>query len=226
MLRARMSAALALVSLGAAMPVLAEEAVNHGLGVSVGVTGRTNGLGVEAGYRFSNYLGIRATAATSPTTRTSIRTISHRRQGRLKSVGALVDIYPFAGSFRLSLGMRSNKNQFGGVATPNGATVEVGDDTYPSAACGRSHRYREIQEERAHCNHRLGRQLQDRAAFRLRGRPWSHRAARSCRRRARVHWPTIRLSRRASRTSSRKWQDDSKDYKLWPVVQLNLVYRF
>ncbi|MGH8443409.1 MAG: hypothetical protein ACRETF_10975 [Nevskiaceae bacterium] len=51
----------------------------------------------------------------------------------LSSAGVLLDIHPFKGAFRLTLGLASNSNQINlsGIAGP-GATYEVSDCTYES----------------------------------------------------------------------------------------------
>lgn len=53
----------------------------------------------------------------------------------LKSGALILDWHPFAGGFRLSAGMLSNKNGVDLKATPT-ANVTIGGNTYPAAAVG------------------------------------------------------------------------------------------
>jgi hypothetical protein len=226
MLRAKMTAALALAASGVAMPVLAADTANHGLGVSVGITGGTNGLGLEAGYRFTNYLGIRANSGNYTYNKSfDSNDFNIDGKAKLKSIGGLVDVYPFGGSFRVSVGMRSNKNQFGGVASPNGTTVEVGDDTYPSAAVGDLTGSAKFKKNAPTAtigwggNFKTGLHFGFEVGVVAQGSPNLSATSSG----ALANDPTFKQSL-ADQLS--KWEDDSKDYKLWPVVQLNLVYRF
>jgi hypothetical protein len=220
------AAVLAVSVVGLSTTAMADEA-NHGLGVSVGVTGGTNGLGVEAGYRFSNHLGVRAnTGSYNYDKDFDSDDFDISGKAKLKSVGALLDIYPFGGSFRLSVGMRSNKNEFGGVGTPkSGTTVEVGGEDYPADAVDTlvgSARFKKNSPTATlgwggkfktglHFGFELGVVAQ--------GSP-----------KLSAH-STGAINGNATFQQSLndqldEWEDDAKDYKLWPVIQAHLSYSF
>lgn len=125
-----------LAVLGVSAPAMAAED-DPGMGISVGITGGTLGLGLEGGYRFSDRLGVRVNAVSySRDEPVEADDFDIDGKAKLKSFGAAVDFYPFGGRFRLSAGLRSNDNKFSGVASPIGATVEVGDDTYTADEVG------------------------------------------------------------------------------------------
>jgi hypothetical protein len=125
-------AALALC-LGVATPAVAQDATG---GFSAGVTGGTLGIGPEIGYRISKGLGVRANATFFDYNHdTESDGIEYEGNLDLKSFGAMLDVYPFGGGFRLSGGARVNNNRVGLTGTPSG-TVEVGDDTFTQAEIG------------------------------------------------------------------------------------------
>jgi hypothetical protein len=126
MVRACLAALLAL----SAAPAIAQG------NFSVGVTGGTLGIGPELGYRFSNSIGLRGNA-TFLNFSHSFNTNGLRYDGRAKlnSAGAMIDVYPFAGGFRLSAGGRYNGNKARAVATPNSNT-SVGGQTFTPAQIG------------------------------------------------------------------------------------------
>lgn len=220
------AALLAVSVMGLSAPALADDA-DHGLGVSVGVTGGTNGLGVEAGYRFSSHFGVRANTGSYKYDKDfDSDDFDVSGKARLKSMGALLDIYPFGGSFRLSLGMRSNKNEFGGVGTPNsGATVEVGGDTYPASAVDTLVGGVKFKKSAPTATLGWGGKFKTGLHFGFelgvvaQGSPrlsaYSTGAINSNQ--------TFQDSLRAQLD---EWEDDTKDYKLWPVVQAHLSYSF
>lgn len=206
-------------------PVLADDA-GEASGLRIGVIGGTNGLGAEVGYRFNSRLGLRANL-NSYNYDKSLDTTDFDIDGkaRLKSFGALVDLYPFGGSFHLSAGMRSNKNHFGGVALPTNDAIELGDSVYtaaqvgtltgdvkfkktvPTATLGWAGKFK----TGLHFDIELGVVAQGSAqlAATSNGTLASN--------------PAFQTDLDAKLA---EWEDDAKDYKLWPVIQLGLSYRF
>jgi opacity protein-like surface antigen len=112
-------------------------AVDDGMRVTAAVTGGTLGIGPEVGLRFSDTIGIRGNATfLGFGADFDSDDITYDGKLKLKSFGAMVDLYPFGGSFRVSGGARINHNRARVRATPTGTTVEVGDDTYTAAQIG------------------------------------------------------------------------------------------
>jgi len=112
-------------ALVAAVPVLAppasaqDRSASNSGHVSLGVTGGTLGVGPEVGYRVNRTIGVRANATFLSFSHT-VKSNDVRYDGtaNLKSGGAMIDIYPFGGGFRLSAGARANGNSGRIHATP------------------------------------------------------------------------------------------------------------
>lgn len=106
--------------------------------VSAALVVGTLGIGPEVGLRFSDHLGVRANATflgvnASP----SSDDIEYDAKLKLKSYGAMVDLYPFGGKFRISGGARINRNRASLDANLTGeTTIDVGDTTYTAAQVG------------------------------------------------------------------------------------------
>jgi hypothetical protein len=219
------AALLAVSVMGLSAPALAEDG-DHGLGVSVGVTGGTNGLGVEAGYRFSNHFGVRANTGNYNYDKDfDSNDFDITGKAKLKSVGALLDIYPFGGSFRLSVGMRSNKNEFGGDATPNAATVEVGGDTYTQDEVGVLTGGAKFKKNAPTVTIGWGGKFKTGLHFGFelgvvaQGSPKLSASSSGTLANNQVFKDSL-----ADQLA--EWEDDAKDYKLWPVIQAHLSYSF
>lgn len=128
-------ATLLAAALLAAPRLAAAQEVRTGFFVAPQVS--TLGLGVEAGYRVTDYLGLRFNAdffGFDPDTR--ISGIDYKSHARLQSFGFLADLHPFAGSFRLTGGLRINDNHADLSATPTG-NVTIGSQSYTPAQVGR-----------------------------------------------------------------------------------------
>jgi len=116
----------------AASPAMAQD---EG-GLSLGVTGGTLGIGPELGYRASRNFGARASATFLGISRdVESDDVNYNGDLDLQSFGAVIDLYPFGGGFRLSAGARISDNKVKLTATPTG-DVEIGDDSYTSAEVG------------------------------------------------------------------------------------------
>ncbi len=226
MTRATFPAALLLATLGCSATVLAADADNHGIGVSVGVTGGTNGLGIEAGYRFNSFFGVRANTGNYSYDK-SVDSSGFNIDGkaRLKSVGVLADFYPFGGSFRISAGLRSNHNRFAGVATPIGSTVDINGNTYAADQVGTLTGAATFKKTVPTLtvgwggHYRTGLTFGAEIGVVAQGSP--QLAATSSGTLASDPTFQADLNQRLA-----QWQHDVKDYKLWPVLQLHLQYRF
>lgn len=118
---------------GAVLPVQAQET---GGNVSAGVTAGTLGIGPEVGYRFSPRFGIRANAGWfSWDDDFEVDDIDYNGKLKLNSYGLMADVYPFGERFRISVGARINDNKVKLRATPS-EPVTVGDRTYTPQEIG------------------------------------------------------------------------------------------
>lgn len=220
---------LVLAAMGMSAPTLAAD--EQGLGLSVGIVGGTNGLGLEAGFRLNRFLGLRANTGAYDYDKT-IRADADDEDGvdikgtaKLKSIGGMLDVYPFGGSFRLSVGMRSNKNQFGGVATPVGPDVEIGDGTYPSSAVGELVGSARFKKSSPTVSLGWGGEFRKGLHF---GAEIGLVQQGSPRINAAVTGDTSAYPEFQTELDNQldEWREDTKDYKYWPVIQLHLMYRF
>jgi hypothetical protein len=128
---------LLFASLNATAPALAQDAPSDdGAVVTAAVTAGTLGVGPDVGLRFSDHVGVRA-SATFLNIGADFESddLDYNGDLKLKSFGAMVDVYPFGGSFRISGGARINKNRAEVRATPTGS-FELGDATYTQAQVG------------------------------------------------------------------------------------------
>ena len=116
----------------AAAPAMAQSAPDT---FSVGVTGGTLGIGPEVGFR-SGAFGGRANATFLGYGRdVDSDDINYDGKLKLRSYGAMLDLYVFGGGFRVSPGLRVSRNRVTLKATPT-ANVEIGDETYTPAEIG------------------------------------------------------------------------------------------
>jgi hypothetical protein len=128
-IRALALAALATLS---AAPALAGSGT-----LAVGLTAGTLGVGPELSIRPAEKLGIRASVNWLSLARDEdVNDIDYNGDLGLLSVGATVDWYPFDGGFRVSAGGRWNGNDIELSATPSN-DVTIGGTTYTPAEIGR-----------------------------------------------------------------------------------------
>lgn len=129
---------LVLLALAAA-PAAAQDSANDPAStITAAVTGGTLGIGPELGFRFADHVGVRGNATfLGIGTDLTVDDNDYDADLKLKSFGAMVDIYPFGGSFRISGGARINRNRAGidGDFTGQGS-VEIDDTTYTGAQVG------------------------------------------------------------------------------------------
>jgi hypothetical protein len=104
--------------------------------LTVGVSGGTYGIGPELAYRVNSRLGVRVSGGFFNYSRAEdVDDIDYDAKLKLNSFGAALDLYPFGGGFRLSAGGRINHNKIGLLGTPS-SSVEIGDVTYTPAQVG------------------------------------------------------------------------------------------
>lgn len=120
---------------GAAMIVAMPASAQSTSSMSAGLTGGTLGIGPEVGFR-GNGFGVRGNATFFGLGRTvESDGVEYDGDLKLRSVGAMADLYPFGGGFRLSAGARINSNRVELRATPT-EDVEIGDEVYTPEEVG------------------------------------------------------------------------------------------
>ena len=96
----------------------------------------TLGLGVEAGYRINDYVGVRGSGNFFRLNRSiDVDGIDYSGKATLKSFGATADVFPFGGGFHVSGGLRLNYNDIDLAAAPGGP-ITIGGTTYTPAQAG------------------------------------------------------------------------------------------
>jgi hypothetical protein len=124
------------ILLAAALAASAPAAAQSAGGFMLGITGGTLGIGPEATYRMSETVGLRANGTFFNFDRdVDSSDVTYNGKLKLQSFGAMVDVHPFGGSFRISGGARIGNNKVRLRATPT-QNVEVGDETYTPAQIG------------------------------------------------------------------------------------------
>lgn len=128
----RLTLICAAVALSATTPAFAQESG----GVSAGITAGTLGIGPEIAYRFSDNLGVRGNATFFGLGRNvESDGIEYDGDLKLRSGGVMLDLHPFANGFRISAGARINSNKVRLTATPSD-DVEIGEETYTPEEIG------------------------------------------------------------------------------------------
>lgn len=128
-----MIGAAAILAAGMSAPAFAQD--NSGGTVHVGVSAGSLGIGPEIGWRGDN-VGVRGSATFFGYSRdVDSDGVEYDGDLKLRSFGGTVDFYPGGGGFRLSAGARISNNRVELKATPT-TNVEVGDNVYTPAQIG------------------------------------------------------------------------------------------
>jgi hypothetical protein len=217
-------AAVALVALAGAVPVAAGAA--EGGQWHVGVSGGTLGISPEVGYRFGSHTGLRVNGGFLDYDRSEeIDDIDYDGTLKLNSVGLMADFYPFGGSFRLSVGARSNSNKIDLVATPT-TDVEIGDVSYSPDQVGQlagGVKFRKFTPALTlGWGGKLGKgfTMGLEAGVLLQGSPKFSLAA-SGGLLANDDEFLEELEKERAQA-----EEDAEDFKLWPVIQIHFAWRF
>jgi hypothetical protein len=108
---------------------------DDGSHIGVALTGGLSGVGADLALGINSYVGLRASVAGLSITRTGNYGTSIDWDARLKlfQAGALIDVYPFAGAFRLSAGVIQDGNKFTLDGRPSGGTYTFNGTSYPAS---------------------------------------------------------------------------------------------
>lgn len=122
--------AATLLGFGGAAPAHAQE-----LYLKAGLPG----VGIGFAQPLGPHLGVRADFITlgSRDERTTEEGIDYDGKLKANRAALLVDLFPFAGSFRISAGATAAKYQLDLVATGAGGTLTIGNTTYTTSAADR-----------------------------------------------------------------------------------------
>ena len=191
----------------------------------IGISGGTNGIAPELGYR-AEHLGLRANGGFLDYSRTeNIDGIDYDGKLKLNSLGLLADWYPFAGGFRISAGARSNANKIDLHATPT-TNVVIGNVSYTPAQAGNLDGTVDFKSLAPTLTLGYGGTLARgftlgfEAGVVMQGSP-----------KLTLVSSGGTLSNNAQflaelERERQQAEDDAKDFKFWPVVQVHFLYRF
>jgi hypothetical protein len=209
-------------SVAAVLLVAAPAAAQDAGRLQLGVTGGTLGIGPEVGYRFSSNVGLRANATfLSISHGFDSDDVDYDGKVKLQSGGAMIDVFPFGGGFFVSGGARINGNKGRATATPT-ASVEIGNRTYTPAQIGTLRGRAETKNFAPQLTLGYGGAM--RAGF-------FFGAEAGALFQGRVRLPALTASNggvvpRDIDAERASLENDIDDYKIYPIVQLRVGYRF
>ena len=190
--------------------------------VTIGVTGGSLGIGPEISYRASDHFGVRGNATfLSFSQGFDSNDLDYDGKVKLRSGGVIVDLYPFDGGFRISAGARSNGNKGRVVATSSGP-VTINGTTYTPAQIGTLSGRAKTKNFAPTLTLGYGGGIRPGLAFGVdagamfQGTVRLHDFSAS---NAMIRPEDIEAERR-------DLQDDVDGYKVYPVLQFSLGYRF
>jgi hypothetical protein len=118
--------------LAAAVAAMVVTSTTRADGLGVAAKAGTLGFGAELGYRFNDYLGVRAGVnAGSYDFDAEDAGINYSYGMDFDTIPVMLDWYVFGGTFRLTGGYVNNKNKLTGTAT---GALDIGGGTYNTTA--------------------------------------------------------------------------------------------
>ncbi len=218
MARGSLTAAAALCFL-AGGPAFGQSASGHFYG---GITGGTLGVGPELGYRLSDHFGVRGNATfLSVSHGFDSGDLDYRGKVKLKSGGLMLDAFPFGGGFRISAGARLNGNN-GRVRANATQSRTVGNRTYTPAQIGTITGDAETKNFAPALT--IGWAGHNQSGF-----IFGAEAGALFQGKVRIRNfrnSTGLISAADLETERRDIQDDVDDYKVYPIAQITIGYRF
>lgn len=217
-------AALAATMLAcAAQPALAQDEGN----ASVGLTAGTLGIGPEVGYRVNETIGVRVNASLlSFGADFDSDDVAYRGDVDLKSGGIMLDVYPFGGGFRVSAGARLNGNKGELKATPIGTDIEIGDDSYTADEIGTITGKANVKDFAPALTLGYGGGVSRGLAFTAEAGVLFQGKVRIDEFKSTGTLAADAAFRANLELERQSLQDDVDDYKLYPILQFGLKYRF
>lgn len=193
---------------------------------SVGLTAGTLGIGPEVGYRVNQTIGIRANASLlSFGADFDSDDVAYRGDVDLKSGGLMLDVYPFGGGFRLSAGARINGNKGELKATPTG-TVDIGNGTYTAAQVGTITGKMDVKDFAPALTLGYGGGLRRGLVFTVEAGVLFQGAVRVNQFTSTGTLANDNAFRANLELERQSLRDDVDDYKVYPILQLGVKYRF
>lgn len=124
---------LSILVLGAASLTAAQPSSDSGF--MLYAVGGTGGLGGGLGYHFNEIITLRGELATFTYDDSFDQDgITYRGDLKLATQALYLDVHPFAGTFRLTVGVDNGRTRFGGAAVGNGGNIDVNGTSYTYGA--------------------------------------------------------------------------------------------
>ncbi|HAZ66128.1 MAG TPA: hypothetical protein DCY41_05145 [Opitutae bacterium] len=122
--------AIALLALASLTAVHAAEGSSTS-GIMVYAVGGTGGIGGGVGYHFNDVCTVRGEIANySYNDKVDQDGIQYSGDLKLATKAVYVDVHPFSGAFRLTVGLDNGRTEFGGAAVGSGGSIDVNGTTY------------------------------------------------------------------------------------------------
>ena len=194
---------------------------------TLGLSGGTLGVGPEIAYRYGPNLGMRVNAGYFSYNRDqTLDDIDYNGKLKLNSVGLQADWYPFGGGFRLSLGGRSNSNKIDLKGNPS-SSVEIDGTTYTPAEVGtltgtvKSSSFAPTFALGYGGTLAKGFTMGVELGVMYQGSPKINDLHSSG-----GLFSSNPIFLADVKAEQQRMEDDAKDFKYWPVLQIDLLYRF
>lgn len=198
---------------------------------SLGVTAGSLGVGPEIGYRFNQHVGVRANGGFLGVDH-SFRSggIEYDGHAKLSSAGAVIDLYPFGGGFRISGGARYNGTDGNVRATPDGPT-KIGSLVFTPEQIGTITGRADLRAFAPQLTLGYGGKLRKGLVFTVEAGALFQGAVRI---RDFTSNGTLATDPTVAGTTYRNelakqrqtLQDTANDYQVYPILQFGLKYRF
>jgi hypothetical protein len=193
---------------------------------SVGITGGTLGVGPQVAFRPNEHVGIRANAGFLSVSRDeTVDEIDYDGDLKLNSFGAMLDWYPAGGGFRISVGGRANNNEVALVGAP-GTNVTIGDTVYTPEQVGTLRGTVTTDDFAPALSIGYGGTL---------GKGFTFGAELGVLWQGEPNIDNLRATGPLASTpqfqadierEQRRIEDEVDDYELWPILQVEISYRF
>ena len=130
-MHAHRSSAIALLALASLTTAHAAEGSSTS-GIMVYAVGGTGGIGGGVGYHFNDVFTLRGEIANySYNDKVDQDGIQYSGDLKLATKAAYLDVHPFSGAFRLTVGLDNGRTEFGGAAVGSGGSIDVNGTNYP-----------------------------------------------------------------------------------------------
>jgi hypothetical protein len=216
----------ALYGIATAASLLATSAIAQQSRWSMGLSGGTLGIGPQVAFRPNAHFGVRANAGFLSVSRDQeVDDIDYDGELDLNSYGAMLDWFPTGGGLRISLGGRVNNTEIELVGRPT-TSVTVGNTTYTPQQIGTLSGTVTTDDFAPLLTIGYGGTLAEGFTIGAEiGVLWQGEPEIGDLRSTGLLASTPQLQADIER-EEREIEDDLSDYDMWPILQVEFLYRF